>query len=131
MELTRLLHEARSATLDRRIEWRDPIASFGERAIIVMEPWLADPVLASFAIRVIERAGERGEGDRARRVLRSARRIAPPRLQSDLDWALGRLRPVKHPSPAKERAATLDSGSQSSERRWHPVVARSPSRGGP
>lgn len=124
MELTRLLNEASRAALDRRIEWRDPIASYGERAIVVIQPWLGDPALAAFAIRVIERVGEQGQAELASRVLRSARRIVPPRLQSDLVWALGRLRPVKQPTLANERAPAWDSGSHAGDRRWYPVVAR-------
>jgi hypothetical protein len=99
MQLSVLLTEAHDATRDRRIEWRDRIAAFGGRAIEGVQPWLDDPALAAFAIRVIERAGEQGQGETAARVLRAARRVVPAHLQSDLDWALGRLRVVMRPPP--------------------------------
>jgi hypothetical protein len=99
MQLSILLAEAHDATPGRRIEWRDQIAAFGGRAIEGVQPWLEDPILAAFAIRVIERAGEQGQGETAARVLRAARRVVPAHLQSDLDWALGRLRVVMRPSP--------------------------------
>jgi hypothetical protein len=51
-----LLEQAREADLLSRIEWRDPIAEFGTKAIQAIRPWLADPSTVSFAIRVIERA---------------------------------------------------------------------------
>lgn len=96
MQLTALLAEARDATPDRRIEWRDRLAAYGDRAIEGVQAWLDDPALSAFAIRVIERAGEQGQGETATRVLRAARRVVPAHLQSDLDWALGKLRAVTH-----------------------------------
>jgi hypothetical protein len=92
MQLTALLDEARQAPPDRRIEWRDRIAPYGARAIEAVRPWLATPVLAAFAVRVIERAGKSGDRELAARVLRSARREASPPIRADIDWALARLR---------------------------------------
>jgi hypothetical protein len=106
MQLSVLLTEAHDATPSHRIEWRDQIAAFGGRAIEGVQPWLDDPTLAAFAIRVIERAGEQGQGETAARVLRAARRVVPAHLQSDLDWALGRLRLVMHPAPQRRRSPT-------------------------
>jgi hypothetical protein len=108
MQLSILLTEAHDATPNHRIEWRDPIAAFGGRAIEGVQPWLDDPTLAAFAIRVIERAGEQGQGEAAARVLRAARRVVPAHLQGDLDWALGRLRVVMRPSsPPRNLPASL------------------------
>jgi hypothetical protein len=94
MRLALLLEEARSAGPGQRIEWRDPIASYGERAIVAVKPWLEDPIMAAFAIRVIERVGEQGRAEVAIRVLDAARRRAPARLSGDLDWAIRRLRQI-------------------------------------
>jgi hypothetical protein len=92
MKLASLLEEARNASPARRIEWRDRIAAFGPRAIEGVRPWLSSPVLAAFAIRVIERAGAAGETTFAAQVLRSARTTVPPAAAADIIWALQRLR---------------------------------------
>ena len=102
MELSALLSKARRATPDRRIELRDQIAAYGAPAIEGVRPWLANPVLAAFAIRVIERAGTNGESAQAIEVLRSARSTMPPVVKGDLDWTLKQLRlrtqPVREPA---------------------------------
>jgi hypothetical protein len=92
MNLSALLHEAETASPMDRIEWRDRIAAHGAKAITGVQPWLADPLLAAFAIRVIERVGANGETALATQVLRSARRKVPARDRGDLDWALQRIR---------------------------------------
>lgn len=92
MELLALMSEAETASPMHRIEWRDRIAAHGARAIDGVRPWLASPVLAAFAIRVIERAGTNGEAPLATQVLRSARSSVPPAMKSDVDWALHLLR---------------------------------------
>lgn len=100
MELSALLNEAETASPMRRIEWRDRIAAHGARAIEGVRPWLASPVLAAFAIRVIERAGTDGEATVAIQVLRSARSTVPPAEKGDIGWALQRLRLRSQPAPA-------------------------------
>jgi hypothetical protein len=92
MKLALLLEEARTASPASRIEWRDQIAAFGPRAIEGVRPWLSSPVLAAFAIRVIERVGAAGEATLATQVLRSDRTTVPPAAAADIDWALQRLR---------------------------------------
>ena len=59
-ELLDLLEEARDADPTRRINFRDPIAEHGQLAIQGVRPWLSDPRLAAFAVRVIERASKQG-----------------------------------------------------------------------
>jgi len=54
-DLESLLAQAKAASPDRRIEFRDPIATHGEEAIDAVGPWLLDPLLGSFAVRVIEK----------------------------------------------------------------------------
>ena len=92
MNLSALLHEAETASPMRRIEWRDRIAAHGSRAITGVQPWLEHPVLAAFAIRVIERAGTNGEMALATQVLRSARQKVPERDRRDVDWALQQIK---------------------------------------
>lgn len=107
MELSALLSKAGKATPDRRIELRDPIAAYGAPAIEAVRPWLANPVFAAFAIRVIERAGTNGEAAQAIEVLRSARSTMPPVVKGDLDWALKQLRLRIQPVPKTARPATV------------------------
>ena len=64
-DLEELLARASTADAETRIELRDPIASYGPIAIDAMTDWIADPRLAGFAIRVLERIG-RVESERAR-----------------------------------------------------------------
>lgn len=92
MDLAPLLEEAEAASPANRIELRDRIAAHGSRAIEGVKPWLADPVLAAFAIRVIERAGTNGEAEHASQVLRSARTKVSKAVKGDIDWALHQLR---------------------------------------
>ncbi len=115
MELAKLLSEAEVAPPGRRIEWRDPIAAYGTRAIEAVRPWLASPLLAAFAIRVIERAGAAGDFALATRVLREDRGHVPSRIVSDVDWALRRLRVVT------QRAAQIPDAA-------NPVAGRAPDR---
>ena len=105
MELLALLNEADAASPMQRIEWRDRIAAHGARAIDGVRPWLANPVLAAFAIRVIERAGINGEARHATQVLRSARSRVPLAMKGDVDWALHLLRHRATESVAPSAAA--------------------------
>ena len=73
-----------------RIEFRDRIAAFGARAISGLEPWLADPRLAAFAVRTIERAATMSDEIAiARAVLE--RSVPAPAARDDLEAALARL----------------------------------------
>lgn len=106
MKLAALLQEAERASVTARIDSRDGLAAFGSRAIDAVRPWLADPAMAAFAIRVIERVGTNGEPVLASKVLRSARSTVPAAVRGDIDWALkqikarGRVVPER-PSPAR------------------------------
>jgi hypothetical protein len=101
--LAALLVDARGADPAHRIDWRDPIAAHGAAAIEAVSPWLKDPNLAAFAIRVITRAGLDGQREVAQAALRQARRRLDPRLRADADWALGVLKAerVAVPVPVK------------------------------
>lgn len=87
-----LLDRAKHAGPADRIAWRDPIAAHGAAAIDALTPWLGSPMLAGFAIRVIERAGANDEQEAAQRVLRRARSRLDVHLRADVDWALRQLR---------------------------------------
>lgn len=111
MELAPLLEEAEAASPANRIQWRDRIAAHGSRAIEGVKPWLADPILAAFAVRVIERAGTSGETEHATQVLRSARSRVPTALKGDIDWALHRLRVPSQPTTSASLADRPRAGN--------------------
>jgi hypothetical protein len=98
--LAALLADARAADPVHRIDLRDPIAAHGAAAIEAIGPWLKEPTLAAFAIRVIARAGQDGEREIALTTLRGARRRLDPRFRADIDWAVGVLKVEKVPEPA-------------------------------
>ena len=103
--LATLLARAEGADPAHRIDLRDPIAAHGVAAIEAVTPWLKEPTLAAFAIRVIARVGLDGEREAAQAALRSARRRMDDRLRADADWALGVLKvaPAASPEPATAR----------------------------
>jgi hypothetical protein len=103
--LAALLADAREADPAHRIDLRDPIAAHGAAAIEAVGPWLKEPALAAFAIRVIARAGLDGERDVALATLRGARRRLDPRLRADVDWALGVLKVERVPEPIPVKPA--------------------------
>jgi hypothetical protein len=98
-----LLADARQADPTHRIDLRDPIAAHGAAAIEAVGPWLKEPALAAFAIRVIARAGLGGERETALAALRGARRRLDPKFRADMDWALGVLKVERVPEPAPAR----------------------------
>ena len=93
-EIVGLLAHARHAGPAHRIEWRDRIAAHGQPAIEAIAPWLGEPKLAAFAVRVIERVGHDGDPELevALRALRGARRAIDWSVRPDLEWALLHLR---------------------------------------
>jgi hypothetical protein len=127
MELTALLEEAQSAPPAQRIEWRDPIAAYGARAIEGVRPWLTDGVLSAFAVRVIERAGSNGEPELATEVLRSVRARVPSGVTGDVTWALQRLRTASRPNattPPKPAAPRSDGSVRREPPRFTMVARR-------
>jgi hypothetical protein len=54
-DLEQLLEAAGAAGPSVRIEFRDPIATHGARAIPQLREWLADPRLGAFAVRTLEK----------------------------------------------------------------------------
>ena len=124
--LATLLADARDADPAHRIDWRDRIAAHGAAAIEAVGPWLREPTLAAFAIRIIARAGLDGEREAAQAALRAARRRLDPRLRADADWALGVLRVVRPVEPAQPRR-TLAAPARTESPRYS-GGARTPSR---
>jgi hypothetical protein len=120
MHLAALLDEARAASPQERIQWRDRIAPYGQRAIDGVKPWLADGPLAAFAVRVIWRVGELGAPDEASRVLRAARGRLSPALRGDVEWALAALKQSRQVEPRNQAAAP------SATQRSAPVVREAP-----
>ncbi len=105
--LAALLADARDADPTHRIDLRDPIAAHGAAAIEAIGPWLRDPVLAAFAIRVIARAGLDGQRESALATLRGARRRLDPRFRADMDWALGVLKVERLPEPVQAKPVAV------------------------
>jgi hypothetical protein len=98
--LAALLADARAADPVHRIDLRDRIAAHGAAAIEAVGPWLREPALAAFAIRVIARAGQDGQREIALTTLRGARRRLDPKFRADIDWAVSVLKVEKVPEPA-------------------------------
>ena len=110
-KLAALLEEARAASPQDRIAWRDPIASYDSLAIAGISPWLSDSTLAAFAIRVIWTVGERGAPDEATRALRGARPRLSPALQGDVDWALASLKSAQKRDAATKSTVAPPNGA--------------------
>lgn len=127
--LAALLADARGADPAHRIDLRDAIAAHGAAAIEAVGPWLKEPALAAFAIRVIARAGQEGERETALTTLRGARRRLDPRLRADIDWALGVLKVERAPEPVLPKptvqAAPRIERPRSASRRPRPSLPAS------
>jgi len=91
---------AAEAPPDIRIEYRDAIARHGAAGIERVTPWLTDPKMAAFAVRVIAKAAEFGAADEARRALQTAVVSLSEPARADAIAALEKLgvRPRKGPS---------------------------------
>lgn len=115
--LDELLAAAAAADGLTRITFRDPIAAFGEAAIVRLEPWLRDSRLAAFAVRTIERAAAQpGAALSARATLRRARDQGGETLRRDIDEALLRLRGLPTHSSPGTTPGTAPRSSQHSPR---------------
>lgn len=75
-----------------RIQYRDSIAAYGSEAIDAVSPWLADPDLCRFALRVIWKAGELDAREHAVKVLLEAWGDPTAKVsRDDLDLHLRKL----------------------------------------
>lgn len=74
-----------------RIEYRDSIARHGSAGIDRVAPWLADPKMSAFAVRVVARAADFGAGEEARTVLQAALSVLLEPSRSDAELALEKL----------------------------------------
>lgn len=101
-----LLDRARSAAPNERISFRDLIAAYGADGIASVTPWLADRVLAAFAVRVVLKVGVEGEREQAIRVLQKSRTVVPPSVKSDVDFA---IRQLQQPAWNEDRPHVLTS----------------------
>ena len=99
--LASLLQAAADAPPDRRIEYRDQIAAHGEAAIKGVSPWLADPALGAFAVRVIRKAVDADTLTVALASLRSAKTSAgSDGVTRDIEEAIKALKPPARRAPA-------------------------------
>jgi len=104
--LASLLQAAAEAAPDHRIEFRDAIAAHGEAAIKGVSPWLADPALGAFAVRVIRKAADMAADADTRDValasLRSAKSAAGSEgITRDIEEAIKALKPPARRAPAR------------------------------
>lgn len=123
MKLSALLQEAETASVTARIDSRDGLAAFGARAIDAVRPWLANPAMAAFAIRVIERVGVNGEPALASKVLRSARSTVPAAVSGDIDWALKQIKAQGQVAPERSSPARREPPTSSVRQRSRPTTA--------
>jgi hypothetical protein len=91
VNLEDLVKQARNASLNDRIDFRDAIASHGHAAVDAMAEWLADPQLTRFAVRVIGKTADLGTRDSAIATLQLARGEATAEQRADIDLELHRL----------------------------------------
>lgn len=107
--LAQLLERARTADPLDRIEFRDPIAAHGEAAIDELTDWLADPRLAAFAVRVLERIGREAEcRDAVVAELKAVdRENLAPGVAGDIDVALQGLGVVSRGGRTAKRRASV------------------------
>ena len=91
LDFDQLLIGAAESPPSSRIEFRDPIARHGVRAVEAMRPWLSDRQLAAFAIRVIRKAADFGAKPEAIAALRAALLLLQEPILGDARSALAGL----------------------------------------
>lgn len=79
-ELEQLIEAAASASPGVRIEFRDPIATYGADAVVAMEAWTEQGRSPGFAIAVLEAVGKAADDAGAASALRRIASRVP-------DWA--------------------------------------------
>jgi hypothetical protein len=100
--LASLLQAAAEAAPDRRIEFRDAIAAHGAPAIKGVSPWLSDPALGAFAVRVIRKAVDADTLDVALASLRAAKTAAGSEgVTRDIEEAIKAIKPPARRAPAR------------------------------
>jgi hypothetical protein len=96
-----------------RDQYVDEVAAFGREAILELIPWLLDPSYSSFAVQVIERAGELEVRSAAISALRSALALElSAGSRREIDAALNRLTSA---SPGDARDETKVTPSRGRE----------------
>ena len=99
-DLVEAIAAAQSADRLTRIDWRTPIAQHGAEAIDAVAPWIRDPELGAFAVRVVEAAAGFGAREEALEALRGVGRLGPSEaVLRDIDAALARLDPHARANP--------------------------------
>lgn len=123
-DLEDLLRDAAAADGMSRIGFRDRIAAFGGGAIARLESWLADPRLAAFAVRTIERAAALpGAAAAARAALERA--DAPASARDDVEAALARLGGRTRPAlPPLSRGGRSRAGLSAPAQAGDPMLLR-------
>lgn len=117
LTLDQAIMGAAEAPPDRRIEFRDPIARFGKAGIGAVEPWLTDPEMFRFAVRVVVKAGELGASEDAKAALAGPLSSAlASDMSAELAWGIrqlgGRLAPSKPRSKSVTASSPVDPSEQ-------------------
>jgi hypothetical protein len=91
-ELDALLIAAAEAPPERRIQYRDPIAQFGDAAVarLATPEWIGDPHYAAFSIRTIGRAAAFGATRASTELGRALDFVANDALRRDIEFELDR-----------------------------------------
>ena len=108
-DLELLLRQAEAADGLHRIEFRDPISRHQDAGIAAVRPWLADPLMSAFAVRVMLKAHELGATTAASVLRESLPDAATPKIEEDVLWAIGLIAPPKHQPRRRSRGDEVPS----------------------
>ena len=103
--LEKLVARAAAAPPVERIELRDKIAAYGPEAVAAMTPWLTNPSLGAFAVRVVGKAADAGAQAQAMAALKQALgRQVGDAVRGDITSELARLRANARATAASTRS---------------------------
>ena len=127
--LEELLSSAEKAGTSR-IEFRDRIAAHGAPAVEAMAPWVRDPQLGAFAVRVIGRAaGHDARAEAIAALAEAARAGATPDIRRDAEEQLRTLGATRALAAGPE-CEILETGSRDDGRPFVRFVTRAQGESG-
>jgi hypothetical protein len=114
-QLDELLIAAAEAPPETRIQYRDPIAEFGNAAIerLAVAEWIGDPHYAAFAVRTISRATAFGGTLATVELRRALDFVANDTLRRDIEFELARLGIKPRTDSSKKNRPTATVASMS------------------
>ena len=93
-----------------RIQYRDSIARHGSAGIDRVTPWLADPKMSAFAVRVVARAADFGAAEEARMALQAALSVLIGPSLADAWLALEKLGGARPRTPNRPKEPKPPTG---------------------